>query len=113
MTAKPIALAKAREAKARAFTRIAELEQQVGNMQRLLVCVFDHSNAKAMILDDAELCEADPNRLAIANLGQNGEKWVLGIKDNASDPLVIGAFAKKALEAVTELPENDNAPQSG
>lgn len=111
MTAKPIALEKARKAKAAAFTRIAELEQQVGNMQRILVVVFDHSNTEAVILDDDELVHADPNRIVIANLGENGEKWVLGIKKNASDPLVIGAFAKKALEAVTELPENDNATQ--
>jgi hypothetical protein len=106
MTAKPVALARARAQKAAAFTKIAELEQRLGNMQRLIVCVFDHSNAKAMVLDDAELCAADPNRLAIANLGENGDKWVLGVKENASDPLVIGAFAKKALEAVTEEPSS-------
>jgi len=103
MTAKPIALAKAREAKARAFTRIAELEQQVGNLQRLIVCIFDHSNTEAMVLDDEELCAADPNRAAMANIGADGGKWVVGVKKNASDPLVIGAFAKKALEAVTEV----------
>jgi hypothetical protein len=111
MTAKPIALAKAREAKARAFSRIAELELQNANLMRMIVCIFDHSNAKAMILDDEELCAADPGRIAIANLGPDGSKWVLGVKENASDPITISTFAQQALEEASERPANDNADE--
>lgn len=113
MTAKPIALAKAREAKARAFSRIAELELQNQNLTRLIVTIFDHSNAKAMVLDDEELCAADPNRIVIANVGSDGSKWVLGVKDHASDNITISTFANQALEAVSERPANDNADQPG
>jgi hypothetical protein len=92
MTAKPIALEKARKAK-------ALVQGQLRSLQQLLGVIVLHSGPITLDLEDIET--TDPNRLVLVQL--HG-KVVIGLKDTGDQPLELTAIADRALADASEEP---------
>lgn len=105
MTAKPVALARARAKRDAAVAELADLRQKLDAMQQLLGAILERTGS--LTFKTEELETMDPRRLIIVQLTAQ-DSWVVGLKDDGEKPLELD-LSKGAMESVTEAPPNDSA----
>lgn len=105
MTAKPVALARARAKRDAAVAELADLRQKLDAMQQLLGAILERTGSLTFKTDDLETM--DPRRLIIVHLPTH-DSWVAGLKEDGEKPLELD-LSKGAMEALTEGPPSDSA----
>ena len=105
MTAKPIALAKARAMRDAIKARNEYLEAQLRCMQQLLGCTLElgagASGSTTLYFSDDDLECFDPGRIVIIQMEKHNQ-WIVGLKETSEQPLELDHLTKAALHAVSE-----------
>lgn len=107
MTAKPVALEKARRAKQAALAKIEHLEMMNRSWQIMFGRLLERIGAKAVTYEVAELDAFDSGRVVIVDMSASHERVIVGLKDDGDQPLELTALRDRALADASEEPAND------